>query len=355
MVSRLGSGSPVEVFEQMSSRPQAPVNRATLEKLQPARDGLEREQVREIQRARLLVAMTEVVCERGAAHATVARVVERAGVSRRTFYELFDDREDCFLAAFEEWIADASRYVRVSCDPGAKWADRLRGALVGLLSFLEMERGGGRLLVDGSLGAGPRALERRRRVLARMIAVVDEGRGEAKNGVGLPPLTAEGIVGGVFSVIHSRLMQEGGTEDGGTSLVELANPLMAMIVLPYLGPAAVRKELARPVPPAPNGVRRTASDPLRDLDIRLTYRTVRVLLAIGALGGGGSCPSNRQVADHSGIRDQGQISKLLARLEHLGLICNAGDARTKGEPNAWALTDKGAEVRTVISGHGPQP
>ncbi len=336
----------------MSSRSQAPVNRATLGKLRPARDGLEREQVREIQRARLLVAMTEVVCERGAAHATVAHVVERAGVSRRTFYELFGDREDCFLAAFEEWISQASRYVLVASDPDLKWVERLRGALISLLSFLEVERGGGRLLVDGSLGAGPRALERRRRVLAQMIAVVDEGRGESKNGVGLPPLTAEGIVGGVFSVIHSRLMQEGGTEDGGRSLVELVNPLMAMIVLPYLGPAAARREFARPVPPVPNGVRRTASDPLRDLDMRLTYRTVRVLLAIDALGGGGSCPSNRQVADHSDIRDQGQVSKLLARLEHLGLIRNAGEARIKGEPNAWALTERGLEVRATIS---PQP
>ncbi len=238
----------------MPPRPQASVNRATLEKLQPARDGLEREQITEIQRARLLVAMTEVVCERGAAHVTVAHVVERAGVSRRTFYELFGDREDCFLAAFDEWIARASRRVLVSYDPDLKWTERLRGALTGLLSFLEVELGGGRLLIDGSLGAGPKSLERRRRLLAQMTAVVDQGREETKNGVGLSSLTAEGVLGGVFSVIHSRLMEDGGAEDGGTedgrtSWVELVNPLMAMIVLPYLGPAAARRgsrNLCRP-------------------------------------------------------------------------------------------------------------
>jgi hypothetical protein len=83
--------------------------------------------------------------------------------------------------------------------------------------------------------------------------------------------------------------------------------------------------------------------------MRLTYRTIRVLLAIGALGGRGSHPSNRQVADAAGIRDQGQISKLLARLQHLGLIDNAGESRAKGEPNKWTLTERGSKVREAIS------
>jgi predicted transcriptional regulator len=76
---------------------------------------------------------------------------------------------------------------------------------------------------------------------------------------------------------------------------------------------------------------------------------VRVLLAVGELGGRGSPPSNRQVADASGIRDQGQISKLLTRLEQLGLVANAADARAKGEPNQWALTSRGSQVRQAVS------
>ncbi len=328
----------------------------------PFSGDLERAQVADIQRARLLAAMTEVVCERGAGHATVARVVERAGVSRRTFYELFDDREDCFLAAFEEGMERASRYVLEGYDPGAKWAGRLRTALTGLLTFLTCERDAGRLLIDGSLGAGPRALERRGRVLAQIITVIDEGRTlkgapsgahplgrkqagkETGNGEGLSPLTAEGIAGGLFAVIHSRLM-----EDGDAPLVELVGPLMAMIVLPYLGTAASRRELARPVPKAPSDARSVASDPLRDLDMRLTYRTIRVLLAIGELGGQDPHPSNRQVGDAAGIRDQGQVSKLLARLGQLDLIENVSSPRVKGEPNAWTLTTRGAKVREVLS------
>lgn len=314
------------------------------------------EQLADIQRARILAAMVDVVREAGASNATVARVVARAGVSRRTFYELFADRETCFLAAFDAALARAGRYVLDGFDPKARWAERLRLALAQLLSFLDMERDIGWLLIVGSLGAGPRALEQRRRVLTQIIAVIDEGRtptGTPKGrtaGQGLkagedpPPLTAEGLAGGVFSLIHARMVEE-----DPAPLTDLLPPLMSMIVLPYLGLAAARRELARPAPPARNGHRPPSADPLRDLDMRLTYRTIRGLLAIGELGSHGSHPSNRQVADAAGIRDQGQVSKLLARLDQLGLIENAAQPQVKGEPNAWTLTKRGEEVRAVVS------
>jgi AcrR family transcriptional regulator len=303
-----------------------------------------RKHVAGIQRARMLAAMAEEVAEHGESNVTVARVVARSGVSRRTFYELFSDRDECFLAAFDDGVARASRYVLDSYDPSARWAERIRIALTGLLSFLDVERGAGRLLIVGSLGAGVKALERRERVLAQMIAFVDEGRTEAKFGSQLPPLTAEGIVGGVLSVLHSRLLQE----DPGR-LVALAGPLMAMVVLPYLGPAAARKELARAVPEAPARVRRADANPLGGLEMRVTYRTIRVLMAIGDVDGRGSYPSNRQVADGAGITDQGQMSKLLGRLQGLGLVENKGAGAPKGAPNAWRLTARGGEVHGAFS------
>ncbi len=283
--------------------------------------------------------MTELACERGVGNVTVAHVVARAGVSRRTFYEVFEDREACLLAALDDALARASRCVLDAYDPGAKWAERVRTALIALLGFLDVERGAGWLLIVGSLGAGPKALDRGKRVLAQMISVVDEGRSEAK-GDGPPPLTAEGLVGGVLSVLHDRLLS-----DSPVGLVGLAGPLMGMIVLPYLGPAATRRELERP-PPARKPARpRIEGNPLRELRMRLTYRTVMVLTAVAAQPGG----SNRQVANAAGITDQGQISKLLARLQGLGLISNAGIGSVRGAPNAWTLTSKGWEVETAIT------
>jgi DNA-binding MarR family transcriptional regulator len=116
-----------------------------------------------------------------------------------------------------------------------------------------------------------------------------------------------------------------------------------MIVLPYQGQAVAAREAARPVSP-----RRTAStahgDPLRDLDMRLTYRTLRVLAAAAAHPGA----SNREIGDAAGVVDQGQISKLLTRLEHLGLIRNEGAGPARGEPNAWRLTARGEEIERTI-------
>src|SRR5450759_3052154 len=119
----------------------------------------------------------------------------------------------------------------------------MRAGLCALLELLDYDPGIGRLVVVETLGAGPRALERRSRVLAQVIIAVDEGRLEAKKGDGPPPLTAEGVVGAVLAVLHGRLL-----EKNPGRLIELAGPLMSMIVLPYLGPAAARRELDRPVP-----------------------------------------------------------------------------------------------------------
>src|SRR5436190_2182446 len=65
---------------------------------------LRREEVASSQRARLLRAMAEVAAEKGYANTVVADVIARAGVSRRTFYELFRDKQDCFLAAYAETV-----------------------------------------------------------------------------------------------------------------------------------------------------------------------------------------------------------------------------------------------------------
>lgn len=301
---------------------------------------LGRERVNEIQRTRLLAAMIDVCAEHGVADVTVAHVVERAGVSRRTFYEIYSDREECFLEAFDEGIARASRYVLDGYDETARWVDRMRGVLAALLAFLDAERATGRLLIVESLAAGDIALSRRRAAIERMIAFVDGANAELKVDKQTPSLTAEGVVGGVLSILHSRLLG-----DAPGTFLELTGSLASMTVLPYLGPAAARKELSRPVPKVPAKGERSERDPLSQLDMRLTYRTVRVLLAIAARPG----DSNRGIAERAGVGDQGQISKLLARLEKLGLVLNESTVPGTGAPNAWVLSKQGEEVHATLA------
>ncbi len=320
-------------------------------------------QVSEVQRARMLTAMMQEIAVRGAANVSVAHVVGRSGVSRRTFYEIFEDREDCFLAAFDDALEHVGTVVVATYEQSGSWRARVRAGLTALLECLDYDPASGRLLIVESLAAGPRALERRRRVLARIVAVLEEGRRESKAGGAPPPLTAEGVAGGVLSVLHARLTEvSSSTGSPNTrsapsrsantgrsdedSLLELLNPLMSMIVLPYLGQAAARKEIERPVPKHSGKHPIMRIDPLQDLPMRFTYRTMRVLMAVAERPGS----SNRMVGQSAGIGDQGQASKLLARLHKLDLIENQGGDPARGEPNAWMLTATGRQVHDTITG-----
>lgn len=311
--------------------------------------GVERNEVADIQRGRILAAMFEMACERGAASVTVGDVVERSGVSRRTFYEVFEDREDCFMAALQEALTRASERIVPAYRAAGGWRERIRACVIELLCLLEEEPFLGRLLVCESLAAGPQALECRNRVLAAVRSAVDEGRLHAHGGTP-SPLTAEATVGGVLSVIHSRLL-----EPGQVSLMELANPLVSMIVLPYLGASAARRELTRPLPASPAGgqgrVCAPSFDPFKDAGIRLTYRTVRVLMAIAEAPDA----SNRTIGTRAGISDPGQISKLLTRLERAGLVRNSGLGAGQGAPNAWSLTGSGQSVVRGIRANAESP
>ncbi len=304
--------------------------------------------VADIQRARMIAAMAALARERGAAGVTVAHVVARSGVSRRTFYELFTDRDDCFAAAFDQGVARAAARVLPAYESPRGWRERMRTGLAALLEFLEEEPDLGALCVVVALGASPVVLERRRQVVKALVGAVDDGRGEARGSAQPTRLTAEGVVGAVLTVLHERLV-------GDEPVAGLEGSLMGMIVLPYHGVAAAARESAQtrvterapPARRAPSAAP-AGADPLRDIDMRLTYRTVQVLLAIAELGGSPPGPSNRQVADAAGVSDPGQISKLLARLEQFGLVEKQSADVSRGEPNAWSLTAKGREIERTI-------
>jgi AcrR family transcriptional regulator len=303
--------------------------------VRPSPNGSPRTRVTELQRARMLSAAAEVVAELGYEGMSVARVTSRAGVSRRTFYDLFTDREDCFLAVFDDAVARIALVAVPAYEGAGGWRGGVRAGLSKVLQFIGDEPVLGGLVFVDSLGAGHRVLERRAQWLATLTAIVDRGRSQLKTGPEPPPLTAEGVVGAVLSVIHAR---------SGKPVLGLLNPLMAMIMLPYLGQREAAKELTRVTPRTPRKAQRPTVDPLVGLDMRLTHRTLRVLAAIAERPGA----SNRQIADRAGIQDQGQISKLLGRLAGLDLIENHGRGQTKGEANAWGLTGKGKEVEGAI-------
>jgi AcrR family transcriptional regulator len=298
------------------------------------------QQTSEHQRIRILSAMVTAASTRDAEPLRVSDVIAVAGVSRKTFYALFADREDCLRATVEEAVALAAACASTVDDPAARWVDRLRVGLRALLGLLEEEPELARLCVAQAL-IGRAAHPRLDEALEQLARFLDRGQNAAGARIQPPALAAEGVLGGALGLIHARLIAT-----DGQSLLDLSKPLMSMIVLPYLGRAAAHKEQSRPEPARGRRQHKHTPRPSKAPNFRLTYRTMRVLAVIAAQ------PelSNSDIAERAGISDQGQISKLLARLREGGLIENVGEGQAKGAANAWRLTRDGWQLQRTING-----
>jgi AcrR family transcriptional regulator len=293
-----------------------------------------------LQRDRIVTAAIEIVGEGGYASLSVAKVVERSHVSRKTFYDLFCDREDCFLAAFEQQLAQTREIVVAAYASQPDWLSGMRAALIDVLDLVEENPTAAKLCVVDALAAGRRVLDSRARVLEELAGVIDQGP-EGKRPAGELPV-ASVVAGALAAALHAHLVAEGPPK------ANLLGVLMAMITLPYLGRSAARAQLAIPAPVRRHGGAPVSSgaNPLRALKLRVTYRTIRVMIMIAEQPGS----SNRAIARGAGIVDQGQISKLLRRLEVLGLAENFGEGRLRGRPNSWRLTRLGEEVQRATAG-----
>jgi AcrR family transcriptional regulator len=305
--------------------------------------------VEETLRTKILEATAELVAERGVAALTLGEMIARAGVTRRVFYEYFDDRDAALLAAFDLGVERAAQRIVPAYAAQSRWRDGIRAGVAELLRFIDDEPALGRLCVVHSLSGGPALLRRRAEVQSILWALVDRGRAEGAAGRNEPPpVVAEGVVGAVLTVIQTRLLAQDEDPPDERPAIELFGSLMSLIALPYLGAGASRRELNRPAP-APRAVDGAPAGVLtqyEDLGVRLTYRTSRVLQAIALYPGA----SNREVAERAGIVDQGQISKLLSRLEAAGVIANESEGTSRGAPNAWRLTEHGERVEHGVQG-----
>jgi AcrR family transcriptional regulator/DNA-binding MarR family transcriptional regulator len=313
----------------------------------------------EAQRSRLLGAAFAIVAEQGYRGMAVRAVAERAGVSSKTFYDLFEDREGCFLAAFEDGVEQLTALARPAYEAQRDWVESVRAGLAALLAFLDREPALCGLLLVEALGVGPRVLARRAEVLDRVARVVDGGREGAKDAGELPAMTAAGVVGAVCSMVHARLVERDiEPERDAEPLIGLLNELMATIVLPYRGREAAARELSRPAPelPAPAPEPEVESEapaglalpPLPD-DYRLTVRRHAALAAVAELCAGGSEPCSREVRERAGIPYEGQLSHLMMDLEIRGLVENTR-AGAVGTRKAWRITARG---RAVLDANPP--
>lgn len=194
------------------------------------------------QRSRIHQAMIEVVAERGYPETRVVDVISAAGVSRKTFYELFDSKEDCFLAAYDVLLGNLLSETTDAFEEESKapWAERVAAGLGALLEHLAEHPEEARFSIVEVLAAGPKALARRDAALRQFTGFIETGRSETS--VELPGITSLSIAGGINELLYSEILH------GAASRLPARLPdLVFWITLPFLGPegAAAERERVR--------------------------------------------------------------------------------------------------------------
>lgn len=181
------------------------------------------------QRERMFDAMVRAVAERGYAKVTVADVVALAKVSRTTFYEHFEDKEDCYLKTYE---AGTQRVIAWCATPVAEsgledWHDRVRLGLGAFLEVLAANPDLARALLVDVLGAGPRAVALRRQTFAAFISLfrpAPTGRRPADVALRrVPDVWLRALVGGIAELVQEHILLH-----GAESLMKLHETLVEL-------------------------------------------------------------------------------------------------------------------------------
>ncbi len=204
------------------------------------RHGLPADVVAAHQRERILAATTELVAKRGYRGTSIDHIVKAARVGYVAFYELFEGKEDCFLAAFEQIVADAREQVATAVSTQLPWPEQICAGLGALVELIAADPGDARVGLVEVQAAGPRAFAHYETAIDAAIPKLREGR-ELKGGaVALSETLEEAIVGGIAWIIHQRLVK-GEVEKIDEDLLGEA---IQISLSPYLGAAEAQRYAA---------------------------------------------------------------------------------------------------------------
>jgi AcrR family transcriptional regulator len=192
------------------------------------------------QRERILAAVADVVSTASYAELTVEGVIVTAGLSRRTFYEHFKNKDEAFIAAYDEILERLTERVFAAVEAADGFAARVAAGLATFLDFLAAEPGVARVCVVEVLAAGPEAIMRRNDAMRTFSELIDRTADELLPDASYPRLAAETIVGGVYEVVYSRVLRGEIKELPG-----LLPDLTYSALLPYVGAQAADAERRR--------------------------------------------------------------------------------------------------------------
>jgi AcrR family transcriptional regulator len=212
-------------------------------RLPAGRHGLPHEFVVQNQRERIVTALVDTVAERGYKATTVADITNAASVSRRTFYEHFSSKEECFLAAHEMIANHITESMNGAVEVFDDWPQQVKAALATMLRFLSAEPELARVYAFEPVAAGGDIAARHSASTGGLVEILRAGRPSHAGDHPLPDVTEETLVGGIFSLIIREIIA-GRTE----GLERLLPDLLELTLTPYLGPEEATRIAAAGAP-----------------------------------------------------------------------------------------------------------
>ena len=239
-----GRGSKKRTQGNGDKKSEAPGAAAPDSRLPAGRHGLPHEFVVQNQRERIITALVDTVAERGYKATRVSDITKAATVSRRTFYEHFSDKEDCFLAAHEMIANHILESMKAATEVFDDWPQQVRAALATMLRFLSAEPELARVYAFEPIAAGGKIAARHTASMQGLIEILKAGRPVHVGAHPLPEVTEETLVGGIHSMIVREIIA------GRTGELEKLLPdLVELTLTPYLGAAEATREIGRAAPP----------------------------------------------------------------------------------------------------------
>lgn len=237
------AGNPGESPEEPDESPEEPDDAPEeyppeLTRLPPGRHGLPREFVVHNQRERLIAGLARAVAEHGYSNTTIAHITRQATVSRRTFYEHFESKDECFVVAYETVMNELKERVQEAFEGADDWAHGIRDGIRAMLRFLAADPSLARLCMVEALVAGPVVVERYDAAIQGFVPYFRAGRkGRAPDVLDrLSATIEEAVAGGMVSLISRRIIA-----GEAARLEELLPDLVEFTLTPYLGaPEAAR-------------------------------------------------------------------------------------------------------------------
>jgi AcrR family transcriptional regulator len=193
----------------------------------------------ESRRELILAAMIRVVGSKGYKETSVADVIEEAGTSRTTFYKHFEDKHDCFLAAYDMLVEQVFAEVLANCDGTQPWLERVETGLSTIVKLFALDPKLARTAVVEVAAAGADARQRHWNAVSRLTAYLDDGR-ELAGGRELPENISLMSAGAVSGLIFDELLA-----GRATQLQAMLPDLLFAMLVPYIGPRAAAEEMRR--------------------------------------------------------------------------------------------------------------